>query len=183
VYPCDADRPLASSLNLTPGREIPVLVAAKLAADRRVCVFSQSGTHVVVDVMGFFAPSAEDHFVPVTPARLADTRVGAGAELRPLAAGETLRLTAAGTAGVPVGAAAVALNVTLTNATGPGFLTVYPCDAERPLASNVNAALGSDTPNAVMIKLPVGGADAGQVCLYTMVATDVVVDVNGYFSA
>jgi hypothetical protein len=39
---------------------------------------------------------------------------------------------------VPADAASVALNVTATNTTGPGYLTIFPCGQTAPTASNVN---------------------------------------------
>src|ERR1700692_4901979 len=86
-------------------------------------------------------------------------------------------LTVAGRGGVPVDAEAVVLNVTVTEALGPGFVTVYPCGSERPTASNLNYVVGSTMPNAVIAKV---GAN-GQVCLYTLAPVHLIVDVNGYF--
>ena len=57
-----------------------------------------------------------------------------------------------------------------------GYLTVFPCGSERPLAANVNYRPGVVTPNAVLAKVGVDGT----VCIYTRSATDLVADVNGY---
>jgi alpha-tubulin suppressor-like RCC1 family protein len=72
---------------------------------------------------------------------------------------------------------AVALNVTVTGPTGPGFVTVWPCGQARPLASNLNFTAGQTVPNAVLVKLGAGGA----VCLYNSATTHLVVDVGGWF--
>lgn len=53
---------------------------------------------------------------------------------------------------------------------------MYPCGANRPLASNVNYMAGDVAPNAVLAKIGTNG----KVCLYTKATTDIVVDVNGY---
>ncbi len=96
-----------------------------------------------------------------------------------LRAGTVTRLRVAGRGGVPSGAAAVVLNVVATGARGPGYLTVFRCDAPRPLAASLNLEAGATVGNAV-----VAGIDtAGDVCLYSLVATNVVVDVNGYLTA
>jgi hypothetical protein len=58
-----------------------------------------------------------------------------------------------------------------------GFLTVYPCDASRPTASNLNYAPGQDTADAVIV----GVAGDGTVCVFSSADTHVVVDVNGWF--
>jgi hypothetical protein len=61
---------------------------------------------------------------------------------------------------------------------GPGFLTVYPCDEDRPEpAASVNYDGGDVRPNAVLTKL----STKGTVCIYTLRGTDIVVDVNGVF--
>ena len=39
--------------------------------------------------------------------------------------------------GVPVGASAVALNLTVTGTEAPGFVSVYPCDATTDTTPNV----------------------------------------------
>ncbi|CAB4899689.1 unannotated protein [freshwater metagenome] len=83
----------------------------------------------------------------------------------------------AGRAGVPVDASAVELNVTVTNANGAGFVTVYPCGSPRPLSSNVNYGAGSTVANSVIAKI---GVD-GKVCVFTQAGVDLIVDTSGYF--
>jgi len=72
----------------------------------------------------------------------------------------------------------VVLNVTVTDAQAAGFVTVYPCGSDRPLASSLNYVAGSTVANAVVVK--VGGG--GQVCLFTQSATNLLADVTGYFT-
>ena len=85
----------------------------------------------------------------------------------------------AGRGGVAGDASAVVLNVTVAGARGPGFVTVFPCGAAQPTASNLNFVAGSTVPNAVTSKVGAGG----KVCLFSSGATDLVVDVNGWFPA
>ncbi len=80
-------------------------------------------------------PAPGTDLVSLTPARLADTRpdgatvdglfAGTGTRER----GSTMELVVAGRGGVAADAAAVALNVTVADPTGGGFVTVYPCGA------------------------------------------------------
>jgi hypothetical protein len=70
------------------------------------------------------------------------------------------------------------LNVTVAAAREDGFVTVYPCDAPRPNASNLNYVAGITIPNAVVTRI---GTD-GTVCLYTFGATHLIVDVAGVFA-
>src|SRR5262249_17526111 len=69
----------------------------------------------------------------LVPTRVFDTRASG----RKLGAGQVLEIPVTGRNGVPdTGVAAVALNVTVTEPEGPGFVTVYPCGTP-PLASNL----------------------------------------------
>ena len=68
---------------------------------------------------------------PVGPSRLLDTRTGLGAA-GPVGAGKSIKLQVAGRGGVPAGASAVALNVTATQPSGSGYLTVYPSGGSLP---------------------------------------------------
>jgi hypothetical protein len=182
VYPCDAERPLASNVNYVAGQVVPNAVLAKVGGNGTVCVFTLASTHIVVDVNGWAATGSAG-LMPVVPARLADTRPGAatvdgqGQSTGVLAAGGVLQIPMLGRAGLPAaGVGAVMLNVTAVEPAGAGFLTVYPCDAERPLASNVNYVAGQVVPNAVLAKVSADGA----VCVFTLAATHIVVDVNGW---
>lgn len=129
------------------------------------------------------APDDGSSFVGLAPARLADSRPGAatvdgvlaGGDAR--AAGSVTVVPVAGRAGVPGGAAAVALNVTVTQAGGAGYVSVYPCGAERPNASNLNFVAGQTLANAVMVKVGEGAA----VCVFVSEATQLIVDIGGYF--
>ena len=97
----------------------------------------------------------------------------------PLSAGTAVNLTVVGRGGVPgSGVGSVALNVTVTNPTVAGFLTVWPAGADRPLASNLNFVPGQTVPNMVIV--PVGAN--GQVSIFASSGSvDVIVDVLGWF--
>jgi hypothetical protein len=69
------------------------------------------------------------------------------------------------------------LNVTVTNGEGPGFVTVFPCGA-MPVVSSLNFVPGQTVANAVIAPL----SSTGNICFYSSVPTDLVVDVNGWFA-
>ena len=184
VYPTGSTRPTASNLNFTAGESIPNLVIAKVGAGGKVSLYNFSGTtDLVVDVLGYF-PSAST-YTGLSPARLLDTRPGgattdgqfSGGGAVP--AGQSLDLTVTGRGGVPAsGVGAVVLNVTATDPTAAGFVTVYPTGSTRPTASNLNFTAGESIPNLVIAKVGAGG----KVSLYNFSGTtDLVVDVLGYF--
>ncbi len=56
------------------------------------------------------------------------------------------------------------------------FITAYPCDEDRPQASNVNFAAGAVVSNAVVVKL----SSSGTVCLGSTSRTDLAADVVAY---
>jgi hypothetical protein len=172
VWPCDEPRPLASNLNYTRHQTVANLAVTRLAVDGSACVYSSADAHVVVDLEGTFAGGAD--LTTVNPVRVLDTRT-AGPSPGPGAIVE-VPLSAAG---LPSGAAAVVATVTATDAAGPGFVTVWPCDQPRPTAST----LGYDT-GATVAGTAITPADRdGRICLFTLAPADLVVDVAGWFGA
>ena len=184
-----ADRPLASNVNFVAGSTVANVVVSRLGAGGRVCVFVLSAAHLVVDVTGFYP--AGSSFVSLVPGRLMDSRpgestvdgLGAGGGLR--AAGSVTELVVAGRGAVgnvvASDASAAVLNVTVTGASGDGYVTVWPCAAgavaaDRPLASNVNFGAGSTVANVVVSRLGAGG----RVCVFVLSAAHLVVDVTGF---
>jgi hypothetical protein len=86
-----------------------------------------------------------------------------------------LELQVGGRGGVAADAKAVALNVTVTEASDAGFVTVFPCGVAIPTASNLNFVAGGTVANAVITKVGTGG----KVCLFANRTTHLIVDVNG----
>lgn len=136
----------------------------------------------------------ENPYTPLAaPVRLLDTRSPGGATIdnapaftaigarTPTAPAQDLQLRVTGRtgAGIISTATAVMLNVTVVGAQGDqGYLTVYPCGQARPEASNLNFGAGDTIANSVLAKVGTGGA----VCIYTSVATDLLVDASGYYA-
>ena len=88
-------------------------------------------------------------------------------------------LTVVGRGGVPAtGVGSVALNVTVTNPTADGFVTVWPSGETRPTASNLNFVKGQTVPNMAIVPL----GESGKVSLFNSIGfSDIVVDVLGWF--
>jgi hypothetical protein len=87
-------------------------------------------------------------FFTLPPCRVLDTRNPTGAYGGPsLVAGASRTFTIAGQCGVPLTATAVAVNFTVTGATGGGFTTLYPAGTTRPLASTSNFSAGQTRAN------------------------------------
>ncbi len=187
VYPAGEARPVVSNLNWTQGETVPNLVIVPVGSNGQVTIYNYTGnTNVVVDLEGYFAPettgSTAGSYVPLTPARITDTRSGstypnAG---NTLAAGGSLNVQVTGEGGVPSsGVTGAILNVTVTGTTAAGYLTAYPEGATRPLASNLNWGAGETVANRVVVPV----SSTGMITLYNYSgSTDVVVDVSGYFT-
>ncbi len=123
-------------------------------------------------------------FRPTQPTRILDTRPGeerVGYSGPKPTRGGTVELQIAGRAGMPgSGIGAVALNLTATEATAPGFVSVWPSGNARPLVSSLNLERAGQTlPNLVIV--PVGRN--GRVSIYTLSGTHLVADVLGWFPA
>ena len=119
-------------------------------------------------------------YTPLTPARILDTRNGNGGLAGAIGPGETVSVQITGRGGVPAtGVGAVAMNVTVTQPTAAGYLTLYPSGEQRPLAANLNFTPGKTVPNLVVVKVGAGG----MVDMYNPAgSTHVIYDVAGWFS-
>ena len=186
VFPCGETRPNASSVNYVAGATVANAVITKVGVRGKVCLFTLAATHLVVDVNGY-VPASAASLVSVVPARLLETRSGPGMVTVDhlfegggvVAAGSVVELPVAGRGGVADAAGAVMLNVTVTEPAESGYVTVFPCGQARPNASTVNYGTGSTVANSAISKVGLGGA----VCLFSLGATHLVVDVNGYVPA
>lgn len=187
VWPCTgATPPNASNLNFAAGQTIANAVIVGLSQLGSICLrTSEAATHALVDLTGVLTVDAD--FRPVEPSRLLDSRPtgqtidGKFAALGRFAAGERREIAVAGRGGVPAGATAAVLNVTVTDPTGGGYLTVWPCDSTAPPnSSNLNFVSGQTVPNLVIAPL----SASGTVCIQTAeAAAHVLADVSGYFTA
>jgi hypothetical protein len=83
------------------------------------------------------------------------------------------------TCSIPAAALAYSLNITVVPQVPIGFLTAYPTGQPLPLAATLVWSQGSITSNAAIVA---GGA-SGSVDVYANGATDIVVDINGYYAA
>lgn len=195
VYPCDQPRPTASNLNYVAGVDGGNNVIATIGSAGSICVYTYAATHLVADVSGWFIDGGG--YVPLSPRRIVETRTGEGSTvdgvtsgIGRLAAGSTLRVPVGGRPGVSTRTGAVVLNVAAVSPLGPGFLTVYPCNAPRPTAASLNFVAARTVSNTVVVGVPATaaafvGAPVGsvEVCVYSSAATDLVIDLGGTFDA
>lgn len=148
---------------------------------------SPGEVHVLLDVYGYFsedatpAPGAQGPFgfQTLPPCRIADTRTGP-----PIAAGTISNFTVqGGPCGVPVGAAAAALNFTILSPTAGGHAILFQAGAFPPVPT-INFNAGVVLTNGVRIRLAPTTPDVS-VNYYSPIAgaqsTHATIDVFGYF--
>ncbi|MEV6526346.1 hypothetical protein AB0M43_30860 [Longispora sp. NPDC051575] len=189
VFPSGITRPTASSLNFTPGWTGANSVTVKLGANGGVDIYNHDGTtHVIVDVMGYYAENDQAQsmnglFHPITPRRLIDTREDAEGALP-----SDYYLRSAlnfGTDNPHIRAWAV--NVTSTGAIGDGFLTAWNGDINSlQETSTLNYRRGETVPNMAIV--PTAPCyDCGSfegwpsIGVYAQTTTHVIVDIVGFF--
>jgi subtilisin family serine protease len=117
------------------------------------------------------------NFFTLTPCRLYDTRdwnaaIGSNS-------GEQLWLV--GSCGIPSTAKALSLNVTVTNPTAAGFLSVYSDIGLPPTTSTINFLPGQTRANNTIAKLTQFGSVAVFCGMSEEGHVDYILDVNGYF--
>jgi hypothetical protein len=129
-----------------------------------------------------YSHSPESVLVPMTPTRFLDTRsnsrVGYVGE-KPMA-GDVVRVPVAGHTGVPDNAVAAVVNLTIVDATAPGYVQALPDALPEFLGkwSNANAdKAGQVIPNGTI--LPLG--EDGSLALFTERGAHLLLDVAGYF--
>lgn len=171
VYPCGQDVPTASNVNFRANQTRPNLVVVKVPADRRICVYSPTATHVFGDIAGWFSPSSNIGMFDGEPFRTIDTREPAGSP--PLGSGEDIGFTF----GYRY-LRAMAWNLTVTQTGGPGFVTGYPCASGLPTTSNVNYSAANETVASFSF-LPLD--PSLELCFYALTRTHLLADEAGYF--
>ena len=159
-----------------------------------VYLVAQSGTHYV-HVYGYDGaqntysltvslPSATSAatYHSLTPDRILDTRVGTGLT-GTFATTVPRSLAVTGHGGVPADAIAVTGNLTVTNQTAFGHVSLTTVSTPSPTTSTLNFPVGDNRANGVTAPLGAGG-----VLWITYVGatggatTDLVFDVTGYFA-
>jgi hypothetical protein len=183
VWDCDADRPLASSLNFVTGVNRGNEIVATVGHDGELCLFVERDADLTVDVVGYVTDGVSTNFLPLAvPSRILDTRaIGetmdglfAGGGKR--AAGQTLSLDVGGRAGMPNTPASVTVNLTAVQPEAVGYVTAYPCGGEEPNAASLNFVPGANGGNEIVAS----PNEDGELCLFTSAAVHLTADLTGY---
>jgi hypothetical protein len=187
IGPDPVNNPTSSNLNFPLGDDRANAVFVALSSTGTLGITFAAGTlgptaQVIFDVTGYFTPDSGDTYVPLSPARIVDTRDGTG--LGGVFSSHIARTFAvANHGGVAANATAVTGNLTVTQQTSDGFLYIGPSPMNNPTSSTLNFPMGDDRANAVTVALG-GGSLSVTFAAGTLGPTaHVIFDVTGYFSS
>jgi hypothetical protein len=183
LWPAGQMQPVVATLTSVDGRIKSNAAIVPAGSSGAISVFATDTTDVVLDINGYFVPGVNATalaFYPLTPCRVADTRNANSPLGGPSLGAQSTRTfpILASSCGIPASAQAYSLNFAAVPKGPLGFLTAWPAGQTQPLVSSLNALTGTITANAVVV--PAG--TNGDVSVFTTSATDLVIDVNGYFA-
>ena len=153
AYPAGQTRPTASSINFTKGWTGANLVTVPLGTDGSVTFYNNSGTvQLVADIVGYYVGTTtfgqsdgSDYFSITPPYRMFDSRTDWG---YPLKGGYYVQLHLGFGDAFNPRVKALAVTVTVTGATGTGYLAVLPYEPTGPLStSSLNYTKGDTIAN------------------------------------
>ena len=183
TWPTGQSKPNVSTLNSFTGKVVANAAIVPSGSGGDISVYVEDATQVILDSNGYFgAPGSSGAlaFYPVTPCRIADTRTTQGPFGGPSLTADSIRsftIPASGCS-IPSTAQAYSLNVTVVPAGPLSFLTAWPAGQNRPLVSTLNSFDGSIVANAAIV--PAGAS--GAISVYVTDATNVILDIDGYFA-
>ncbi|MEV0805507.1 choice-of-anchor D domain-containing protein [Micromonospora sp. NPDC050200] len=157
----EGEVPSSSTVNYAAGKIVPNLAIVKT---RQVwnsngyympafAVYTHATSNIVIDIVGVMDDGEVAdglRFTPLTPTRIADSRINQGI---PGAFGPgSIRKVTAPSSMVTDATEVLAMNVTAVSPTKNTVITVWPADygMSKPSASNLNPAAGQIVSNAVM---------------------------------
>jgi hypothetical protein len=183
VWPTGQAQPVVATLNSIDGRVKSNAAIVPAGTNGAISIFVTDATDVVIDINGYFVPNNDPTalaFYPLTPCRVADTRNPAGPLGGPQFAAGSVRTfpVPSSNCNIPAGARAYALNFAAVPSGPLGYLTAWPTGQTQPGVASLNATTGAVTANAVIV----GAGTSGSVDVYALSATDLVIDITGYFA-
>ena len=202
AFPTGVTKAEVSTVNFNDQGEIVSNSAiVKVGSNGQISIYNFLGnTNFTIDVSGYYTDGSSSTqsgslFNPVTPARILDTRCSTTPQpsycssenlpsvndtLTAIPGGSSITVQVAGEANIPTDATAVVGNLSATDGTGSGYLTVY-AGSTVPTTSDVNFFAGSTNANTVISGLSSSGslniANGGGH------RVDVLFDVSGWFTA
>ena len=178
--PCDTlyeQEQTSSNGNFVKSIDVANLAVVPLGSDGTFCIYHSNLIETVVDTQGYFASTGTLAFTPLNPKRVLDTRQTVRPQKGSITRVET---------GLPAGSQSALVNLTMTGLLADddihGYITADKCSsliAGPQTKSNGNFNSGIDVSNLSVVSLD----SDGSFCIYSEQAIDLVVDVQGSFSA
>jgi len=148
-----------------------------------------AGKHadLILDVTGYFLAGSGSRYTPITPVRILDSRSGLGTTK--FHANVARSFLVAGfkdktnTVLIPADAVAVSANLTVTNQTVAGHVTVTPTQNNHPGTSTINFPLKDNRANGLTIPIDPLTGKIWAVFTAKSGTLDLTMDVTGYYSA
>jgi len=184
VWPTEGVAPAVSTLNSLTGRVVANAAIVSAGTNGAISILAYGNTDVIIDINGYFAPPGAPQtlaFYPMPPCRIADTRNANGAFGGPeLGAQQTRSFPVpSSSCGIPETAQAYSLNMTVVPSGPLAYLNVWPDGQSQPSVSTLNDITGAIIANAAIV----GAGNNGAVDVFAYNASNLIIDINGYFAA
>ena len=171
AFPCGTPRPETSNVNFDYGEVRSNLALVGVGTSGKVCVYSSAAAHLIVDLVGSFVQSTSWSFD--SPTRAFDTRVTSAQATRSRA-GSITKVPVSEAKGSAMHTGVVAVNLTSTDSTSAGYLSIFSCNSNMPGTSSLNYQRGQVKSN-----LALAAVHDGFICVYSSSDTHIIVDVLG----
>jgi len=183
AWPAGSPQPGSSTLNAPTGTVVANAAIVPAGTGGGIEVIATNPTDLIIDINGYFAPPGGPgalSFYAVTPCRIMDTRGADGTFGGPILAAAVARTVPiqSSACNIPSSASAYSLNATVVPPAPLGFLSLWNTGGPQPSVSTLNAYDGSIVANAAIVPAGTGGA----VNAFASNATQLILDINGYFA-
>jgi len=187
TWPAGQPMPVVATLNALGGGVIGNQAIVPAGAKGAISVFVTNNTDLVIDINGYFGPPGNPgaiYFYPLTPCRVANTQKGSGFSGGfgpPSMVGGVSRVfpMLSSSCIIPSSALAYSVNMTVVVPAnnGLGYLTAWPTGQAFPVAATLNATTGGTVAAGALV--PAG--TSGSISVFASNATDLIIDIAGYF--
>jgi hypothetical protein len=192
LSPLPSGSPGTEALSFPTGDNRANNVTIGLAPDGTLAAVyrAASGKHadLILDVTGYFLAGSGQHYSPISPVRILDSRSGLGTTKFHANVARSFVVagftpSGAGSPAIPPDAVAISANLTVTNQTVAGHVTVTPTPNNHPGTSTINFPLKDNRANGLTIPIDPLTGKISAVFTAKSGTVDMTMDVTGYYSA
>jgi len=188
ITPDRTSAPPISNLNFPTGDNRANGFTAPLNVDHQFSIVyvaaAGARTDVVLDLTGYYlADLTGQHFYPLNPGRIMDTRAGVAnsGKTGVFVSSVPRDLAASGHWGIPTDAQALTGNLTVTGQTAAGAIAITPTSDANPTTSTLNFPTGDNRANGVTVPIGPGGSLWLVLESHAGKTANLILDVTGYF--